>query len=201
MKKIGEFLRECREAKDMSLREASKGAGISHAHIQDIEIGKTMPTFAKVMSLLKTYHADVQDFLRATGYIPPEAEPIGKLKRIPVLSWTQAGHWQEMAESEYDEYVETDTNGVFALKVKGDSMEPEFYEGDIVIVNPHLKQEHGDFLVVANHEGEATLKQLRKVGTTRILRPLNPKYEDIELRKDIQYRVIGVVVEKKKRYR
>lgn len=60
--------------------------------------------------------------------------------------------------------------------------------------------EHGDYVVVANHEDEATLKQLKKYGSTRILHPLNPKYEDIELKKNIQYRVIGVVVEKK-RYR
>jgi len=32
----------------------------------------------------------------------------------------------------------------FALRVRGDSMEPEFNEGDIIIVNPALEQEHTD---------------------------------------------------------
>ena len=36
---------------------------------------------------------------------------------------------------------------------------------------------------------------------TRVLHPLNPKYDDIELRKDAEYRVVAVLVEKKKRYR
>jgi len=36
---------------------------------------------------------------------------------------------------------------------------------------------------------------------TRVLHPLNPKYDDIELRRDTEYRIVGVVVEKKKRYR
>jgi len=103
--------------------------------------------------------------------------------------------------SDYDEYVETDSNGAFALRVRGYSMEPEFHEGDIIIVNPALKQEHNDYRVVSNDDGEATFKQLKKYGKTRVLHPLNPKYEDIELNRATEYRVIGVVIEKKKRYR
>jgi len=97
--------------------------------------------------------------------------------------------------------VETDSNGAFALKVRGDSMEPEFYEGDIIIINPAFKQEHNDYLVVSNEEGEATFKQLKKYGKTRVLHPLNPKHEDIELNRETEYRIIGVVIEKKKKYR
>jgi len=58
-----------------------------------------------------------------------------------------------------------------------------------------------DVVVVSNEEGEATFKQLKKYGRTRVLHPLNPKYDDIELSKDSEYRVVGVVIEKKKRYR
>jgi SOS-response transcriptional repressor LexA len=202
MKKIGEYLKEKREAKEMSLREASKSTGISHVHIRDIESGKSMPTFDKVMELIRAYHAEIDEFLRETGYLPSlEAVSTEKLKRVPVIAWTQAGRWKEMIEGKFEEYIETDAKGVFALKVKGDSMEPEFYEGDIVIINPYLKQEHNDFVVVTNEEGEATLKQLKKYVKTRILHPLNPKYEDIELKKEVEYRIIGVVVEKKKKYR
>ena len=92
-------------------------------------------------------------------------------------------------------------NGVFALRVRVDSMEPEFHEGDIIIVNPALKQEHNDYLVVSNEEGETTFQQLKKYGKVRVLHPLNPKYEDIELNRATEYRVIGVVIEKKKKYR
>ena len=56
-------------------------------------------------------------------------------------------------------------------------------------------------MVVFSEEGEATFKQLKKYGRTRVLHPLNPKYDDIEPRRDTEYRVDGVVIEKKKRYR
>jgi len=202
MKTVGEFLKKKREEKGMSLREAASLSGLSHVHIRDIEEGKKSPSFERVMDILKAYMVDVTEFLRETGYLR-DAEPVSTkgLKRVPVLSWTQAGHWREIIEQEAEEYIETDTKGYFALKVKGDSMEPEFREGDIVVINPYLKQEHNDFVVVANEEGEATLKQLKKYGKKRILHPLNPNYEDIELKENVQYRVIGVVVEKKKRYR
>jgi hypothetical protein len=41
---------------------------------------------------------------------------------------------------EYGEYVETDAKGVFALRVRGESMETEFHEGDIIVINPYLNR-------------------------------------------------------------
>ncbi len=97
--------------------------------------------------------------------------------------------------------VETDSSGTFALSVRGDSMKPEFYEDDIIIITPYLKPELNDYIVICNPDWEATFKQLKKYGKTRVLHPLNQKYEDMELKTDMEYRVVGVVVEKKKKYR
>ncbi len=158
-----------------------------------------------VMGFLDAYRVNMSELLRETSHLPDnlKTESSGNTRPVPVISWIQAGHWREAAEppSDYEEYVGTDSNGAFALRVRGDSMEPEFHEGDIIILNPSLKQEHNDYLVVSNEEGEATFKQLKKYDKTRVLHPLNPKYEDIELKRQTEYRIIGVVVEKKKRYR
>lgn len=207
--KVGEFLKVKRENKRLSLREASKLSGVSHTHIKDIEEGKKTPSFDKVMALLKAYHIDLQEFLQETGYLPPniESAKLKKLRPVPVISWVMAGKWTEVCDSfqpgDADEWTESDVKGqyVFALRVKGDSMEPEFREGDIIIVNPHIEARTGDYVIVKNEDnGEATFKQLRKYRDLLILHPLNPKYPDIELKKG-QYRIIGVVVEKKKKYR
>lgn len=196
---------EKRSSIGLSLREASQRTGVSHTHIRDIEGGRSVPSFDMVMGFLDAYGINMGELLRETGHLPDnlKTERIGSIRHVPVISWTQAGHWREVTEptGDYDEYVETDSNGAFALRVRGDSMEPEFHEGDIIIVNPALKQEHNDYLVVSNEEGEATFKQLKKYGRTRVLHPLNPKYEDIELNRETEYRVIGVVIEKKKKYR
>ncbi|MCP4294272.1 MAG: hypothetical protein GY786_01555 [Proteobacteria bacterium] len=41
-------------------------------------------------------------------------------------------------EGQYEQVVETDSSGTFALKVKGNSIEPEFFDGDILIINNTL---------------------------------------------------------------
>ncbi len=50
---------------------------------------------------------------------------------------------------------------------------PEFQDGDIIVINPFLKQEHNDYVVVCNEESESTFKQLKKYGKVRVLH-LNP---------------------------
>ncbi len=200
MKEIGMFMKEKRGSRGLSLREASRLSGVSHTHIRDIEDGRSIPSFAMVMKFLKAYTVDMEDFLRETGYLPVNAEPehMEDIKSIPVISWTQAGSWQEVCDVSQEEvcveYVKTDTKGTFALRVRGDSMEPEFHDGDIIVINPYLKQEHNDYVVVCNEEGEATFKQLKKYGKLRVLHPLNPKYDDIELNRDVEYRIDGVVL-------
>ena len=168
MKTIGELIKEKRISERLSLREASKLSGVSHTHIRDIENGSSMPSFDMVITFLRAYAIQMEEFLRETGHLSPNLEPEepAKVKRIPILSWTQAGLWRECANSqEYDcAMVETDSSGTFALSVRGDSMEPEFYEDDIIIINPYLKPEHNDYIVICNPDWEATFKQLKKYG-------------------------------------
>lgn len=204
----GAFMKAKRTSLGMSLREAAKSASMSHVHVKDIENDKIKPSFEKIMHLLGAYGADIQEFLREIGYLQQNIEPasIGKLNHVPVISWVAAGRWQEAYEifhpGEADEWIASDVKGqnVFAVRVKGDSMEPEFTEGDIIILDPHVKPNPGDYVVIRNDEGEATLKQLRQYGKTRVLHPLNSKYPDIELSEKHEYVIVGKVVEKKKRY-
>jgi SOS-response transcriptional repressor LexA len=185
------------------LREASRQATVSHTHIMEIEEGQKSPAFDKVMQLLQAYRSDVQDFLREN--VEPAAT--GKMRKIPVVSWVVAGKWEETGESFHQEdaadWIESDIKGEhnFALRVKGDSMEPEFNDGDIIIISPTAKAVTGDYVVAKNDEEEATFKQYKRFDNTRILHPLNPKYPDIVLNKDLEYQIVGVVMEKKKRYK
>jgi SOS-response transcriptional repressor LexA len=200
MKKLGEFLKEKRKERGYSLRDLEKLAGVTNPHIRYVEEEMRKPTFDVLMKLLNALQVEASEFLVETGYMKPITAG-GKGKRIPVISWVRAGHWKEALEcGEEGEFVETDAKGEFALRVEGDSMEPEFREGDIIVVDPYRKQEQNDYVVVCNAEYEATLKQLKKYGKARVLHPLNPKYEDIELTKDGGHKLIGVVVEKKKKY-
>ena len=192
----------------LSLREAAKLAGISHVHVKDIEGDKIKPSFEKVIKLLKAYNADIQEFLKEIGCLPLniEAASVGQQNPVPIISWVAAGLWREACDTfqpgDADEWVNSDVKGenIFALHVKGDSMEPEFVENDVIVLNPHVKVDPGDYVIVKNDEGETTLKQLKQYGDILVLHPLNPRYPDIELSEKHQYVIVGKVVEKKKRY-
>lgn len=192
----------------ISLRDVAKVTGMSHVHVKDIEADKIKPSFEKVMKLLEAYKADIQDFLIEIGYMPQSRESVslGNMKQVPVISWVAAGGWQEACDpfqpGDADEWIASDIKGekIFALRIKGDSMEPEFTEGDIIILDPQVQTIPGDYVIAKNDEGEATLKQLKQYGKIQVLHPLNPKYPDIELSEKHEYLIVGKVVEKGKRY-
>lgn len=59
----------------------------------------------------------------------------------------------------------------------------------------------GDYVVAKNDEEEATFKQYKRFDNAWVLHSLNPKYQDIVLNNDKEYKIDGVLMEKKKRYK
>ena len=80
----------------------------------------------------------------------------------------------------------------FALRVLGDSMAPEFVEGEIII-EPDGALRDGSF-VLAQSAGEWTLRQLLRVGEGWSLHALNPAYA-AQMLPDLAA-VHGVVIQK-----
>jgi repressor LexA len=90
------------------------------------------------------------------------------------------------------------TNGEhFALEVKGDSMiEAGIHDGDTVIVRRCDTAENGDIVVALVEGEEATLKRLRKKGSTIALEAANPEYKTRIFgpdQIDIQGRLVGLI--------
>lgn len=83
----------------------------------------------------------------------------------------------------------------FALMVLGDSMEPEFVEGDIIVVEPEGLAVDGSF-VMAWLDGEWIFRQLARDGEGWKLRPLNPKYPSAPI-PDLSV-IKGVIIQKSK---
>jgi DNA polymerase V len=81
----------------------------------------------------------------------------------------------------------------FALLILGDSMAPEFVEGEIIIVEPDGLASDGSF-VVARVDGEWTMRQLVTHAGGWRLRALNPAFAETALADLSQVR--GVVIQK-----
>lgn len=90
------------------------------------------------------------------------------------------------------------TNGEhFALEVKGDSMiEAGIHDGDTVIIRRCDNAENGDIVVALVEKEEATLKRLRKKGSTIALEAANPEFKTRIFgpdQVDIQGRLVGLM--------
>jgi len=72
------------------------------------------------------------------------------------------------------------TTEPFALRVIGDSMQPEFHDGNIIIVDPGLPVYHLAF-VVLDYGGEILFGQYRLQEGRQWLCYLNPEHESVEL--------------------
>jgi phage repressor protein C with HTH and peptisase S24 domain len=67
----------------------------------------------------------------------------------------------------------------YALEISGDSMEPVFRDGDMVIVSPAAPIRRGDRVVVRTIAGEVLAKQLARRSARRVeLQSLNPLHRD-----------------------
>lgn len=134
-------------------------------------------------------------------------------RAIPVIDWVQAGQLSEMTSP----YSPTTPDGIewvgddfgpraIALRIRGNSMEPEFHEGDRIIVDPDVRAQPGDFVVAGNNQHEATFKKYRPRGIDERGRevfelvPLNDDYP--VLRSDREPLVLlGTMIEHRSRRR
>ena len=83
---------------------------------------------------------------------------------------------------------------VYALRVVGASMEPEFRDGEIIVVEPDGALRDGSF-VVASHGGEWIFRQLTGSDAAGWrLRALTPAWPELPL--DGLHAVHGVVIQK-----
>ncbi len=108
-------------------------------------------------------------------------------RRIPLIGLAQAGAdgyfddggypvgggWDEVSLPEIGDM------NAYALEISGDSMEPVFRDGDMVIVSPAAPIRRGDRVVVRSTAGEVLAKQLARRSARRVeLKSLNPAHRD-----------------------
>lgn len=121
----------------------------------------------------------------------------------PLLGTVRAGY-NYLANENIIGYITldrkvSDPENCYALKIKGDSMQPVLYENDIVVVHKQNDIESGKIGIVIVDNEEATIKKIVKTQEGLELHALNPYYpvrrfsfKDIER---IPVKIIGKVIE------
>ncbi|NOX41758.1 MAG: transcriptional repressor LexA [Alphaproteobacteria bacterium] len=135
---------------------------------------------------------------------PASAQPIERINalEVPLMGRIAAGTPIE-AISHKTQSVAVPGNMLqskglhYALEVKGDSMiDAGINNGDVVVIREQVDADNGDIVVALVDGHEATLKRLRKHGSSIALEAANPAYETRVYRGDqvkIQGRLVGLI--------
>lgn len=145
------------------------------------------PSTESIAKVLEATGESFDSFLAGTGaYMQAGGFSEPAQRTVPLLGLAQAGAggffdgagfpvgqgWDEI------ELPTPQENGIYALEVSGDSMEPLYREGDRIVVSPTEQVRRGDRVVVKTRDGEVMAKILARQSARQIeLHSLNPAYE------------------------
>ena len=207
----GQRIKEAREDLRISQPELAKRARVTKSAVSQWENGSTkelkadhLLAVAKALNVSPDWLATGRGPKQRTQDVDQGSEP--KVSLIPLLTWAQVRDWHETAGASHtsgimDRVAVVGTFGprTFALHVCGDSMEPAFFEGDTIIVDPDREPKGRDYvIVIGKPTSEPTFKQLLVEVDERYLKPANRRYHILPVTADMV--IVGVVVMKMRVY-
>lgn len=146
-------------------------------------------SIAKVLSATQVNIEAFAALVSGQTTLPSPSRPgrPGPQRRVPLLGLAQAGGEGFFDDAGFPVGGSWDEIGLpdiadahaYALEIAGDSMEPVFRDGDVVIVSPAAPVRRGDRVVVRTRLGEVMAKELKRQSAKRIeLGSLNPSHPD-----------------------
>ena len=163
-------LKRLRERAGISQTSLARALGVRQSTVAMWENGKNNPGYETLLRIADFFGVTT-DELRGSGDAP---------RRVPVLGRVAAGPPRTAAEEiiGYEEMSREahEAGEFFALRIRGDSMEPRMKEGDTVIVRRQPCVENGEIAIVLVGEEEATCKKFYRYPEGISLVSLNPQY-------------------------
>ncbi|MGD2025468.1 MAG: helix-turn-helix transcriptional regulator [Methyloceanibacter sp.] len=143
------------------------------------------PTTESIAKVLEATGATLEDFTTLASAKP---EMVDRNQPIPLIGMTQAGAggffddggcpvgggWEQIRLPQIKD------ENVYALEVSGNSMEPLYRKGDILIVSPNASTRKGDRVVIRTTDGEVMAKVLvRRTARSIELASVNPDHPNL----------------------
>lgn len=213
---FAELLIRFRKRAGLNKTDLSKRLSVSLSYIQHIEGGRANPPsiekcheIAKILSLTDSEKKTLIDAAIMKRAKPELLDYINQKvdsQEIPLIDWVLANRIQEVEDPlpqglSYETVIITNKGGsmLLALKVNTDCMEPEFVDGDVIVIDPSVNPANGNYVVVQDNElNEAILRQLKRKGPSVFLLAINPPHQ-IEFNNK-RHKILGKVIKKLKDY-
>lgn len=161
---IGKRLRKLRENKGITQKELGKAIAIGNVTLSQYESNTRTPDIDTLMKIAN-YFGVTTDYLLGKSDETSHGATARNPRRIPVLGSVRAGipvnedqdiiDWEEISDKM------ARTGDYFGLVVRGDSMAPALYEGDVLIVRKQPNVENGETAIVCVNGDEHTVKRVR----------------------------------------
>ena len=139
------------------------------------------PSTESIAKALSATGASVEAFVSLIG------ESNGTAQAVPLIGFAEAGTggyfddggfpvgkgWDEIAfPAVTDEHA-------YALEISGESMQPTYRDGDVIIVSPAAPVRRGDRVVVKTKSGEVMVKELKRQTAKQVeLKSLNADHPE-----------------------
>ena len=205
----GQQIRTLRKIRGWTILHLSTKAGVDNGFLSRLERGLAEYSSDTLQKLADALGVTAAEIFQSDSNVTNVS--IGA-RKIPILSYSQAAAWAkgtaDVKTSEVSAHILTDlepSKDSFALRILGDSMLPEFREGDLVVIDPAVTPSPGDYVAACPVVGEAMFRRFRSLGSNEAgaeaweLVPLNDVYP--VLRSDrTDVKVTGTMVEHR-RYR
>lgn len=182
----GAKIKQLRLEKGWSLQDLGDRLGVGKSTVRRWENGEiaslkaeTLKAIADAFGVSPLEFFDSQD--ADEFYREIEANEPPDHSWVPIVGRVAAG--QPMyAEDNIEGYLvigadEDEYGPLFALRIAGDSMEPEIKKGSIALVRPQEDADTGDVVIVHINGEDATCKRIKKTSAGLTLLPANPAYD------------------------
>ncbi|MGN5762734.1 LexA family protein [Acinetobacter calcoaceticus] len=207
METLGIRLKQLRKDRKLTQQQLADKVGVSKTSIIYWEKDENIPKHDSLVALAGSLGCSIQYLINGSekDKINKECQNVKEIKThmAPVLSWVQAGTFtnvQAVDMSQVQEWLplpEECTN-CFYLKVQGISNQPDFLEGDYILVDPDVyynDMQSGDMVVVRRFEDATFKKLVIETDNTRYLQALNPEFKPNIIPLDEHCHFVGQVID------
>lgn len=179
---LRDILRNRRLELGLTMKQVADSVGVSEGTISKWESGNiSSMRLDKAFAISKVLSLDPRLLMgQDEDELETEMDERPDSIWIPVLGRVAAGFPNVMNEEtlgfEPIDYDLAESGRFFALRIAGDSMEPEIKKGATAVVRCQQDVDNGDVCIVAINGDEATCKRMQKTDSGIMLVSTNPMY-------------------------
>ena len=179
---IGKRIAQLRRERGINQEELAELAMLHRVTVAKYETGQVEPGALALSRIADALNVSTDELLCRTEKLPPFISIAHNA--VPVIGDIACGT-PITAEQNTEGYADL-PDGIhadFALRCKGDSMNPTFIDGDLVLIRQQPEVENGQIAAVAI-DGEVTLKHVYRNQDGLMLTAENPLFAPITVSAD-----------------